>query len=80
MNIIIDVLIDTLQDNCPHSLKNENNFSNLQNLNFPHHDIYCHYDVNNQEYVLCKSCREIIDININKSIFFKYMSYMQKLK
>lgn len=59
--------IDTLQDNCPH------------NLNFPHHNLYCHYDVNNQENILCKSCREIIDINCNKSIFFKYMSYMQKL-
>ena len=73
MNIIIDILIDTLKDNCPHSLKNENNFCNLYKPFFPHYNLYCHYDVNNQEYVLCKSCTEIIDINCNKSIFYKYM-------
>jgi hypothetical protein len=73
MNIIIDILIDTLKDHCPHSLKNENNFSNLYNINYPHYKLYCFYDVNNQENVLCNTCREIIDININKSIFFKYM-------
>ena len=55
MNIIIDILIDTLKDHCPHSLKNENNFSNLYNTHFPHYKLYCFYDINNQEYVLCNT-------------------------
>jgi len=73
INIIIDILIETLKDFCPHSLKNQNNYSNLYNINFPHHKLYCHYDVNEQENRLCNSCREIIDININKSVFYKYI-------
>ena len=78
IDIIIDILIDTLKDHCPHSLRNENNFSNLYKPFFSHYNLYCHYDVNDTEYKLCKSCREIIDININKSIFFKYMKSLDK--
>jgi hypothetical protein len=72
-NIIIDILIEILNDYCSHSLKNENNFYNLYDLNFPHYKLYCHLDINDGEYKLCNSCREIIDININKSVFFRYI-------
>ena len=76
-NKIIDILIEILTDNCPHSLKKENNYFNLYSSSFNLYNLYCHYDVNNQEYVLCKSCTEIIDMNCNKSLFFQYMKKNQ---
>ena len=75
----IDILIEILNDCCSHSLKKENNFSNLYDPEFPHYKLYCFYDVNDGEHKLCKSCREIIDFNINKSVFFRYIKNLDNI-
>lgn len=79
VNSIILDLIEILKDNCPHSLKNTNNFSLLYGGNCLLYNLHCYYDVDSCEYKLCKSCREILDFNINKSVFFKYITRINNI-
>jgi len=80
---IIDILIEMLKEHCPHSLKNEYNYKNLYNEHLYIYDVYCHIEINDKnikENILCNSCREIIDINLSKSILIKALLLIEQNK
>ena len=79
MENIISDLIEILKDRCPYSLINKNNYFNLYNTKFLMHELYCHYDHTDCTEKLCNSCREIIDLNLNKSVFIKYIKRIENL-